>query len=396
MGAVPPAPRAQTLRLKALRQAALCTLALACVATPLHAQDRYSARLAGLNVNLAGVLPDPLTDPWRNPARWSKTATLYALFRAAEDRDEDLLESGATFSLGRTGAVAGRFASGPGEEAGERAYVGSSSVGFGGSGGGRGWSSGGSAGTRGAATGFRFDVVHDPERAESWGYAAAAGFMTSTALASFEVWGEYQRPRTESGMDGVAAEVVLSSPEDSTAHERLEPVILLRGGRHRGDAFAILARGPVTWYEASLSLRRVWANAGVFAIAVRRGEWKARTRCPDPSQLCGAIVDPTVGHHAVTAIDAALEFPFLATTRLRAGGTWPLDGSRAEYEARWPVELRAVGALRPGAAEGLFFGAAWKLASRLEVDAHGYPLFLDDDGASRRVGRYAVQVSVKL
>ncbi|MBI4514144.1 MAG: hypothetical protein HY702_08550, partial [Gemmatimonadetes bacterium] len=197
---------------------------------PLAAQDRHSARLAGLNANLAGILPDPLTDPWRNPARWTKAATVYGLFRAAEEK-EDFLESGATFPVTRGGAIAGRLVTGPGEDVGARAYVGSTSVGF---------------GSGKASSGVRFDIVNDPDRVEAWGYAAAAGFLiTTTSLGRFEAWGEYQRPRgAVAGHDAFAVEVVLAGPEDSAAHERLEPVILGRAGRHRRAA----TRGPLRWY----------------------------------------------------------------------------------------------------------------------------------------------------
>lgn len=353
-------------------------LALAFAAGPLQAQDRPSARLAGLNVNLAGTLLDPWTDAWRSPARWSRSPAAYALFRRGASGAPDIVEAAVVAVPSPRHGLAARVAGEPDDSAADRSYAASLTAGL---------------ATAGASLGARFDAAYEEGRTPSpWGFAAAAGFQAAAKIGSVEIWGEFQRPPSDPRVEGFAGEVVLASPDPRTAQERLEPVIVGRAGRHRGDRFGLTARGPVTWYEASFGLRRRWGTAGAFGVAIRRGEWRARSACETGDTVCAAVVDPTVGNHPATAMDAALELRFAASLWLRAGGSWALDGSPEGYEEPWPRELRTVGALRPGTVRGAFFGVAFRLAPRITLDAYGYPGPLKSRGANRRVGRFGIQL----
>lgn len=360
------------------RAAAVLLLASLGSAAPLNAQDRTSARLAGLNLNLAGVLPDPWTDLWRSPARWAHGTGVYALYRAGEENGPDVLETGAVLSRGGRSGL-GLRAHAQQDSLGDRAYGASLSGGL-------------SAGL--ASVGARVDGVHDEAGASS-GFAGALGLHAVGELGSVEIWGEFQAPDVDADVRGYAGEIALASPERNAAEHRLEPVLVVRGGRHEIGAFGLRAGGPVRWYEAAAALRRRWGAAGAFALALRRGEWHAEDSC-DPGEVCPTVVDPAVGTHVATAIDAALELRVAAGFWIRAGGSWALDGTFAEYEALWPDALRRVGALRPGTVRGAFFGLGLRPAPRIRLDLYGYPGFLESHGAGRRIGRYGAQFAVHL
>lgn len=348
-------------------------------AANLEAQDRPSARLGGLNPNLAGVLADPWTDVWRSPARWHLATGLQALYRAGEGSDPDHLETGVAFTATAGSGVALRLHAAR-DSLADYAY-GSSLA----------------AGMRSGqfSAGSRVDVVHDP-RDDSSGLATAVGLHAVGEFGSVEIWGEYQAPKTGSGAEGIAGELVLASPDPDASSERLEPVIALRGGRHDVAPFSLKATGPVRWYEALLGLRRRWAGSAALVAAVRRGEWRARSGCAEGNAACAALVDPAVGTHTATALDVALEIRVAPGLWARAGGSWALDGTFGEYEAPWPEELARVGALRPGTVRGAFFGLGARLTERARLDLFGYPWFLSSHGASRRIGRLGVQFTMKL
>lgn len=350
---------------------------------PLLAQERLSARLAGLNPNLAGTWPDVWTDAWRSPVRvpTAGTAGIFAAYRRGEDEVPDLWEAGLALTSGGPGlALLVRTAE---DSAGAHLYGGSAAATLG-------------LGT--TSVGARVDVIRDETAPASsfTGIAFAAGLHTVAEFGSLEAWGEIQKPDAETGNAGYAVEAVLASPDPNVSGERLEPVIAARVGRHDVERFNLTAGGPVTWYEVSFGLRRSWGAAGAFAIALRRGEWKARSACAEGDSVCVAVVDPAIGAHAATSLDAAVEFAFSTSLRLRAGGTWALDGTAAEYEDLWPAELRRVGALRPGTIRGAFFGLGLRPSPTLQLDIYGYPGFLDDHGAKRHLGAAGAQLSVRL
>ena len=366
--------------------AGFARLALATVLAVPHgaaAQDRVSARLAGLNPNLAGLLPDPWTDPWTSPVRWPRAGGGAARFlRGVGDAPDRWEAAWAWSGRGRHGgavrvevAAADTGASRVGGTLGFGAAVGPALL-----------------------LGARVDAAGAKGEPGSWSVAAAAGFETRGEAGGLEVWGEAQRPpeKARGPGPGVAVEAILTGPDPDAAAERLEPVLRLRGGRH-GDAedtFGLAARGPVTWYEATVALRRRWGTAGALAVGVRRGEWRARSACEAADTACIAVVDPAAGTHTVTALDIALELRFIRGLALRGGTSLRLSAPAGGYETAWPAPLDAIGALRPGSARGAFFGLGWHLGSRVRLDAYGYPGPLDPDGADRRVGRYGVQLSV--
>lgn len=351
-------------------------------ASTLHAQDRSSARFAGLNPNLAGTFPDAWTDAWRSPARVRPTLGVEALagYRHGDDDGSDVWAAGLRLSPGRELGLVVLLQTAE-DTAGERLFHGSAGAGF------------GLGRTR---LGARVEAVRDESdpAGSATGAALAAGLHAFAEFGSVEIWGEWQAPDEDAGNTGYAGEIVLASPEPEAAAQRLEPVIAARAGRHEVEPFGVTTGGPVTWYEVSLGMRREYRAAGMFALAVRRGEWKARSACAPGDTACLAVVDPAVGTHAATSIDSALEIALSTSLQLRAGGSWSLDGAASEYEDLWPQELRRVGALRPGSVRGAYFGLGLRPAPTLRIDLYGYPGFLDDHGASRRVGKYGAQVSL--
>ena len=363
-----------------------CALTLAAVPlpAPLHAQGRLSARLAGLNPNLAGTLPDVWTDAWRSPARvpTAGAAGALAAYRRGGDEVPDLWEAGVALTTG-TGPGLAFLVRTAEDSAGAGLYGGSAAATLG-------------VGTM--SVGARVDVIRDETTPASsfTGIAFSGGLHTFAEFGSLEAWGEIQTPDTETGNVGYAIEVVLASPDPNVSGERLEPVIAARLGRHDVERFNLTAGGPVTWYEVSLGLRRSWGAAGAFALALRRGEWKARSDCAEADSVCIAVVDPAIGTHAAYSLDVAAELALSSSLRLRAGAAWALDGTASEYEDLWPAELRRVGALRPGTVRGAFFGLGLRPSAGLLLDVYGYPGFLDDHGAKRHLGVAGAQLSVRL
>lgn len=359
-----------------------CGLTLLGLPPPLPAQDRPSARLAGLNPNLAGTTLDAWTDLWRGPARVAATGAtgVFAAYHRGDDEAPDIWDAGLALTAGAGLGLAFLLRTAE-DSAGERRYGASASA---------------SLGVGKASVGARVDAVRDETAPASsfTGLAIAAGFHTLAEFGSVEIWGEIQKPDADAGNTGYAGEVVLASPDPDVVGQRLEPVIAARIGRHDVEPFNLTAGGPITWYEVSLGVRRDWGAAGAFALAVRRGEWKARSACAEGDTPCIAIVDPALGTHAATSLDAAVELAFSKSLRLRAGGSWSLDGTASEYEDLWPLELRRVGALRPGTVRGAFFGLGLRPSPAVHLDLYGYPGFLDDHGSSRRLGSAGAQLTV--